>query len=85
MNINSNDIIIGISGCIVVLVVVILGMGVRSPIEDTLPQIIADTNTDMMSEVFTSDVVAIIVSLLVIAIVAILIHVGKMYQGWNFK
>jgi quinol-cytochrome oxidoreductase complex cytochrome b subunit len=83
MNVNSNDIIIGIAGCIVVLFVIFLGMGIRAPTEDTLP-FIEETQQDMISAVFTKDVVSIVISLVIIAIVAVLIHIGKMYQGWDF-
>lgn len=78
-----NDIIIGIILTIVVIFVVTLGVEVTNPTYEQLP-IIEETSDDMLSAVFTKDVIAILVSLVIVAIMAIIIYIARMYQGWSF-
>ena len=81
---NINDVIFGLVTAIVMVIVIFLGMGVRNATEDTMPTIdVGTTNTDLVSQIFTSDVVAILVAFGIIGILAIIIHIGRMYQGWN--
>jgi hypothetical protein len=54
---NINDMIIGVVTAVVVIFVVVLGMGMRSPTEDTLPTIQVE-NSDFLGGIFTADVIS---------------------------
>ena len=66
----------------VLLIVITLGIGMATPREDQLPVIEEGMgiNTDMISQIFTPDVIGMLIAIVIAAIVLAIIRI---YQGWG--
>jgi len=78
---NLNDVIFGLVTAAVVIIVIVLGMGIRSPTEDTVPQIEVTTNTGFFGGVFSEDVISLCI---LIALAGVCLAVVSLLQkrGW---
>lgn len=72
---NINDVFMGVITAVVVIIVVFMGMGMRSPTEDTIPTIQVE-NSDFFGGVFSPEVInfsiLIIITGIGLAIVSIM-------------